>query len=172
MGKSRSRPLAFRSPLRCRCLESYTNTNECMSIISFLSTHNTIPKSFSSIWMPCITVYILNRSLAEGNVIPRWQPRSHFGIFLGRSPSHAKDVSLVLDLKTNHISAKYHIIFDDTIQPSDKNNEIWSKLFIKQLQSTLNDNSSSHLLKNLFNRKSYKIYLPTNQQKLLIQRIM
>ena len=86
-------------------------------------------------------VYILNRSLADGNSIPRWHPRSHLGIYLGRSPNHAKDVSLVLDLNTNYIFAKYHIIYDnkfETITNSNNNNNIWTTLFIEQLQSTYN----------------------------------
>jgi len=84
-------------------------------------------------------VYILNRSLADGNSIPRWQPRSHLGIYLGRSPNHAKDVSLILDLTTNYISAKYHIIYDNKVETttnSNNNNKIWTTLFIEQLQST------------------------------------
>jgi len=88
-------------------------------------------------------VYILNRSLADGNSIPRWQPRSHLGIYLGRSPNHAKDVSLVLDLNINYISAKYHIIYDtkfETIANSNhNNNNIWTNLFIEQLKSTYID---------------------------------
>ena len=113
-----------------------TQTNECP--LSRFSQHATPSLNhFHPFGCP---VYILNRSLADGNSIPRWQPRSHLGIYLGRSPNHAKDVSLVLDLNTNHISANYHIIYEDkfqTIQHSNKNNEIWTKLFIRQLQTTL-----------------------------------
>jgi len=68
-------------------------------------------------------VYILNRSLTDGNSIPRLQPRSHLGIYLGRSPNHAKDVSLVLDLNTNYISAKYHIIYDNKFETITNSNK-------------------------------------------------
>ena len=35
------------------------------------------------------------------------------GIYLGRSPSHASDVALVLNLKTAIVSSQFHVVFYD-----------------------------------------------------------
>jgi len=83
-------------------------------------------------------VYILNRNLSEGTSIPRWNSRSSQGIYLGRSPNHATTVSLVLNLATGHISAKYHLLFDDKFetirqQDSGKPKTTWNKLYFKQI---------------------------------------
>ena len=48
--------------------------------------------------------------------IPRWDSRCHRGIYLGRSPNHADNVALVLNLTTGHITAQFHAIFDDNFE--------------------------------------------------------
>ena len=68
-------------------------------------------------------VFILNRNLQNNQKIPRWEPRCHRGIYLGRSPNHADNVALVLNLKTGRITAQFHVVFDDnfeTINCTDK----------------------------------------------------
>jgi hypothetical protein len=35
------------------------------------------------------------------------------GIYVGRSPSHASNVALVLNPRTGHISPQFHVVFDD-----------------------------------------------------------
>ena len=59
-------------------------------------------------------VYVLDSSLQGAGSIPKWEPRSRCGVYLGLSPEHASSVALVLDLKTGHVSPQYHVIFDDT----------------------------------------------------------
>ena len=56
---------------------------------------------------------MLDPVLATGEKSPRWQPRSHKGIFVGFSPVHSSDVPLVLNLRTGHISPQYHVVYDD-----------------------------------------------------------
>jgi hypothetical protein len=34
------------------------------------------------------------------------------GIYVGRSPSHASNVALVLNPKTGHVSPQFHVVFD------------------------------------------------------------
>ena len=46
--------------------------------------------------------------------IPKWNPRSDAGIYLGHSPEHASNVALVLNLTTGLVSPQYHVVFDDT----------------------------------------------------------
>jgi hypothetical protein len=45
--------------------------------------------------------------------VPKWDPRAWLGIYLGRSPTHAGNVALVLNPKTGLVSPQYHVVFDD-----------------------------------------------------------
>jgi hypothetical protein len=58
-------------------------------------------------------VYILDPHLQGGNKIPRWQPRSRLGVFMGFSHLHSSEVPLVLNLQTGSITPQYHVVFDD-----------------------------------------------------------
>ena len=59
---------------------------------------------------PC---FVLDERLQGQNIIPKWDPRSQFRIYLGHSPCHAGSVALVLNPKTFHVSPQYHLAFDD-----------------------------------------------------------
>ncbi len=58
-------------------------------------------------------VFALENDLAAGSPIPHWSPCAHLGINLGSSPSHARNVYLVLNLHTGCVSPQYHCRFDD-----------------------------------------------------------
>jgi hypothetical protein len=58
-------------------------------------------------------VYILDPTLANGSKLPRWQPKSRLGIFVGMSKFHSSDVPLVLNIQTGFITAQFHVVFDD-----------------------------------------------------------
>lgn len=59
-------------------------------------------------------VYVLDHKLANGQSIPKWNPRARLGMFVGFSPHHSSLVPLVLNLRTNSITPVYHLIFDET----------------------------------------------------------
>jgi hypothetical protein len=50
--------------------------------------------------------------MQSGKKLPKWEVRSHMGIYLGMSMQHARNVALVLHLKTGHVSPQYHVTFD------------------------------------------------------------
>ena len=59
-------------------------------------------------------VFTLHKGLQSGHgTIPKWNPRSNAGVYLGHSPEHASNVALVLNLTTGHVSPQYHVVFDD-----------------------------------------------------------
>ena len=58
-------------------------------------------------------VFALDNELASGGSLPRWAPRCRLGINLGPSPSHARNVSLVLNPDTGCVSPQYHCRFDN-----------------------------------------------------------
>jgi Reverse transcriptase (RNA-dependent DNA polymerase) len=58
-------------------------------------------------------VYILDARLQAGQKIPRWQPRSRQGMFVGISSLHSSDVPLILNMQTGSITPQFHVVFDD-----------------------------------------------------------
>ena len=58
--------------------------------------------------------YVLDHRLQLGlGQIPKWEPRSRMGIYVGRSPSHASNVDLILNPCTGHVSPQFHVVYDD-----------------------------------------------------------
>ena len=45
--------------------------------------------------------------------IPKWEPRSRLGIYLGNSCVHAGSVAMVLKPNTGYVSPQYHIFYDE-----------------------------------------------------------
>ena len=76
-------------------------------------------------------VYVLDPTLQQEKKLPKWQPRSRLGIFVGYSPYHASNVALILSPATDHISPQFHVVSDDsfsTVMSLDQADEIPSFL--------------------------------------------
>ena len=76
---------------------------------------NISPSDFHTWGCP---VYILDSANQGAISTPKWEPRSHIGIYLGYSPCHADTVALVLNLVTGLVSHQYHVVFDKKIHGS------------------------------------------------------
>ena len=50
---------------------------------------------------------------ARGVGPPKWEPRSHIGIYLRLLPFHAGSVALVWNPTTGRVSPQYHVVFDE-----------------------------------------------------------
>ena len=82
-------------------------------------------------------VYVLDKTIADGKKIPKWKPRSRRCMYVGRSPSHASTVPLVLNPDTGTITPQFHVVFDDwfaTVEGTaadlpDFNSPAWQQLF-------------------------------------------
>ena len=59
-------------------------------------------------------VYVLHKSLQDGNKLSRWRARSKRCVYMGMSPFHKEDVALVLNPESGAITAQFHVVFDDT----------------------------------------------------------
>ena len=57
--------------------------------------------------------YVLHPRLQDGLKLPRWEPRSKRGVFVGMSARYASTVPLILNLQTGSITAQFHVVFDD-----------------------------------------------------------
>ncbi len=58
-------------------------------------------------------MFALENDLAAGSSNPHWSPCTCLGVNLGSSPSHARNVYLVLNLHTGCVSPQYHCQFND-----------------------------------------------------------
>lgn len=59
-------------------------------------------------------VFVLEAKLqTSSKSLPKWEPLSRLGIFLGHSPIHAGSAALVLNPATGHVSPQYHLVFDN-----------------------------------------------------------
>eukprot|EP00957_Ditylum_brightwellii_P011160 845498-Ditylum_brightwellii.AAC.2 len=59
-------------------------------------------------------IFALDSKLQSGQGIGslKWDPRAHIEVYLGHSPVHAGNVSLVIKVQTGHVSPQYHMVFD------------------------------------------------------------
>jgi hypothetical protein len=55
-------------------------------------------------------VYVLDPRLQNGMKIPKWEPRSRRGQFLGFSRRHSSLIGLILNLKTQYITPQFHVV--------------------------------------------------------------
>jgi hypothetical protein len=82
-------------------------------------------------------VYILDPRLQAGQKIPRWQPRSRQGMFVGFSNLHSSDVPLILNLQTGSITPQFHRVFDDyfttvtSISENENPPDFWEDLCLE-----------------------------------------
>ena len=72
-------------------------------------------------------MYVLNNSLQSGHIHHKWTQRSKVGIYLGRSPQHARSVVLVLDRNTGLVSPQFHLSFNPSFHTvkQDKLDLMW-----------------------------------------------
>ena len=98
-------------------------------------------------------VYVLDKRIADGKAIGRWEPKSQRGMYMGMSPEHNYDVPLVLNLDTGYIRPQWNVVFDDWFTTvSSKSDELpdftseeWSQLFTDNTYHFPHDNPSDKL---------------------------
>ena len=92
-------------------------------------------------------VYVLDPSLQAGKKLPKWQPRSRRGVFVGLSSVHSSEVPQVLNLQTGSITTQFHVVFDDrfstvaSIGPNDDPPEHWASLCLENVTYVPTDSS-------------------------------
>ena len=93
----------------------YNNTPNAQNLCSAdLFTGSTVPRHrLRDLHTWGCPVYVLDPTLQAGQKIPRWEPRSRRGVFVGLSSTHSSEVPLVLNLSTGSITPQYHVVFDD-----------------------------------------------------------
>jgi hypothetical protein len=67
--------------------------------------------NFHTFGCPC---YVSDHCLQSGRgKIPKWEPCARMGIYVEHSPSHAANVSLILNPQTGHVSPQFHVVYND-----------------------------------------------------------
>ena len=88
-------------------------------------------------------VYVLDNSLQQNGIFHKWNQRSRVGIYLGKSPQHAKNVSLVLNRNTGLVSPQFHVEhdnnFDSMKQERYESSWQWKAGFVSQTAKRKND---------------------------------
>ena len=71
-------------------------------------------------------VCVIDARLQGAGFIPKWDKRVRVGAYVRRSPIHAGNVSLILNLSMGHVSPQFHVLFDEnnSTVPSLKNRSI------------------------------------------------
>ena len=85
-----------------------------MKILDKIGTTNGL-SNFHTFGCP---VYILDDSLQSvgGGGPPKWDPRAFLGIYLGRYPSHAGSIALVVNTKSGLVSPQFYLVFDENFE--------------------------------------------------------
>ena len=106
-------PFAFKAAAeRHNCLSINKDGQTPISILHGATSKTITVKSFHTLFCP---VYALDSRAqsAGGPGPPKWEPRSHIGMYLGHSPFHAGSVAFVFNPRTGHVSPQYHVVFDN-----------------------------------------------------------
>jgi hypothetical protein len=56
------------------------------------------------------SVFVLDPALRDGKKIPKWDPRSRLGMYIGNSQVNSSTVARVLNLRMGYITAQYHTV--------------------------------------------------------------
>jgi hypothetical protein len=108
-----------------------------------LSPHDLFTKlrwphaKFHDLYVWGCPLYTLDKRIAGGHKLPRWQARSERQVHLGLSKRHLSTVPLELDSATGSITSQYHVVFTDwfstvsltTESLPDMNSDEWNNIF-------------------------------------------
>ena len=78
-----------------------------------LFTDTDVAPQLASFHMFGCPVFALDSRLQNKQAIPRWESRARLGIYLRKSPTHARTVSMVLSTTTGLTSPHFHVIHDN-----------------------------------------------------------
>ena len=103
--------------------------------MAFSSSRATTNPNF---WQPfACPVYVLHDHLqSAGSIHGKWKDRTRVGLYLGRSPTHARSVALVLNLQTGLVSPQFHVSFDPGFQTVRKDIDNGPSIDIKWQEKT------------------------------------
>ena len=147
------------------------NSNEClnhtpnMQQIFSNSDINDNPKFRIPFGAPC---YILQQPLQSKQPYHKWKNRSVRGLYRGQSPLHARNISLVLNLYTGHVSPQFHVshnISFATVSDDDSNYQWALKAGLETTTPSLHPKPNSTVT-SIKRKNTTSTALPSKRQKL------
>jgi hypothetical protein len=125
------------------------NNGVCPADVFTASTASRLGLMHVHVW-GC-PLYVLDPKIQQGQKLPRWEPRSRRGIFLGLSQQRVSEVLLVLNFGTGAITNQWHVMFGDifTTVPSigreTESPEHWAVLCLENYTHISVDSPIEHL---------------------------
>jgi hypothetical protein len=91
---------------------------------------------------------VLDPRLQDGKKIPKWEPRSRQGQFLGYSKVHATTIGLIRNIRTGYISPQFHVVYDEEFTTVATESTIdlqehWIDLFLNSREAYLDNHDES-----------------------------
>lgn len=86
--------------------------------------------------------YVLHPKLADGKKIPKWDPRSRQGQFLGFSLDHSSTIGVIRNLRTGSTTPQFHVVYDElftTVDNSVDHEDRWIELFTNERECYLDE---------------------------------
>jgi hypothetical protein len=93
--------------------------------------------------------FVLDPRLQDGRKIPKWDPRSARGQFLGFSQEHSSTVALVRNINTGSITPQYHVVHDEMFSTVTVSAEViahpgaWMDFAFRNRQHYLDDDDTA-----------------------------
>jgi Reverse transcriptase (RNA-dependent DNA polymerase) len=93
--------------------------------------------------------FVLDPRLQDGRKIPKWDPCSARGQFLGFSHEHSSTVALVRNVNTGSVTPQYHVVHDETFSTVTVSAEViahpgaWMEFFLRNRQHYLDDDDTA-----------------------------
>ena len=112
-------------------------------------------------------VYVLQSPLQQNLPFQKWKHRSKLGLYLGPSPVHARNVSLVLNLNTGLVSPQFHVVHDATFKTvqNDRTQYQWSIKAGFERSASISKTTSNNIPATN-KRKRATQSIPSNNMKL------
>ena len=63
-----------------------------------------------------MSINVLDPKLLDGKKLPKWDPRTRQGQYLGKSPDRASSVGLIKNLITGYVSPQFRVLYDSKFQ--------------------------------------------------------
>ena len=118
-------------------MESHTKTRQWISTYQDLFWGQIGPKYLNLAWVWGCTANVLHPTLQDDKKLPKWDPHSKQGKFLGFFQDHALTAGLILNLQTGRVTRQFHVLYDDWFETASNENQlvevgnqgVWERLF-------------------------------------------
>jgi hypothetical protein len=142
----------------------YNNTPKNGVFPAYVFTGSTVPRHIlMDVHVWGCPLYVLDPKIQQGQKLPRWEPRSRRGIFLGLGLQHISEVPLVLNLGTGAIATQFHVVFDGnfttvtSIERETEPPDHWADLCLENSTHIMVDSPIEHVGDECLNEEELEL---------------